>query len=300
MDVSHEEKAPERLIGVEAKEGGKPGSPFQRSVARWIGIEMSRAFGGALLFSLPILMTQETWHLGFYMSRERLALFLLVGFPMLVGLSHYAGFHKTFGWKENVRDAFIGYLIALITAAVILYTFGVIESEIPASEIIGKIALQAVPGAIGALLARTQLGGSTPDQEQKRRETKLGGELFIMSLGALVLSFNIAPTEEIVLISQLLNGWHAALLVVLSIALMHAFVYAADFHGQAYVPPGTPLWSEFLRFTVLGYALVIGISLYVLWTFGRLDGVDLSQVIFMGVVLGFPASIGAAAARLIL
>jgi uncharacterized membrane protein len=51
---------------------------------------------------------------------------------------------------------------------------------------------------------------------------------------------------------------------------------------------------------VLGYALVIGISLYVLWTFGRLDGVALAQVIFMGVVLGFPASIGAAAARLIL
>lgn len=69
----------------------------------------------------------------------------------------------------------------------------------PASEVMGKIAVQAVPGAIGALLARTQLGGSTPDQEQKRRETKLGGELFIMSLGALVLSFNIAPTEEIML-----------------------------------------------------------------------------------------------------
>jgi uncharacterized membrane protein len=51
---------------------------------------------------------------------------------------------------------------------------------------------------------------------------------------------------------------------------------------------------------VLGYALVIGISLHVLWTFGRLDGVALSEVILMGVVLGFPASIGAAAARLIL
>jgi putative integral membrane protein (TIGR02587 family) len=267
---------------------------------KWIGIELSRAFGGALLFSLPMLMTQEMWYLGFYMSRERLALFLLVGLPLLVGLSHYAGFHKSFRWKENVRDAFIGYLIALITAAVVLYTFGVLETGMPASEVMGKIAVQAVPGAIGALLARTQLGGSTPDQEPKCRETKLGGELFIMSLGALVLSFNIAPTEEIMLISQLLDGWHATLLAVLSIALMHAFVYASDFHGQAYVPPGTPLWSEFLRFTVLGYVLVIGISLYVFWTFGRLDGIALSQVAFIGVVLGFPASIGAAAARLIL
>jgi putative integral membrane protein (TIGR02587 family) len=237
MDVRHEEKAPERRIGAEAKEDSKAGSPLQRSVAKWIGIELARAFGGALIFTLPTLMTQEMWYLGFYMSRERLVLFLLLGIPTLVGLSHYAGFHKTFRWKDNVRDAFIGYLVALITAAGVLYTFGVIEAGMPASEIMGKIGLQAVPGAIGALLARTQLGGSTPDQEQKRRETKLGGEIFIMSLGALVLSFNIAPTEEVVLISQLLNGWHAALLVVLSIALMHAFVYAADFHGQAQVPP---------------------------------------------------------------
>jgi uncharacterized membrane protein len=88
MDVRHKGEAPEHLIGVEATEDSQPGSPFQRSVVKWIGIELSRAFGGALLFSLPILMTQETWYLGFYMSRERLALFLLVGFPLLVGLSH--------------------------------------------------------------------------------------------------------------------------------------------------------------------------------------------------------------------
>jgi putative integral membrane protein (TIGR02587 family) len=243
MNIRHEEKAPGRLIGVEAQEDSKAGGPFQWGVARWIGIELARAFGGALLFTLPTLMTQEMWYLGFYMSPDRLVLYLILGFPMLVGLSHYAGFHETFRWKDNARDAFIGYLVALITAAVVLYTIGIIEAGLPASEILGKIALQAVPGGIGALLARTQLGGSTPDQEQKRRGARLGGELFIMSLGALVLSFNIAPTEEIVFISQLLNGWHAALLVVLSIALMHAFVYAADFHGQAYVPPGTPLWG---------------------------------------------------------
>jgi putative integral membrane protein (TIGR02587 family) len=300
MNVRPEEKSAERLIGAEVNGDSKVGSPFQRSVARWIGIELARAFGGALLFTLPTLMTQEMWYLGFYMNPDRLVLYLILGFPMLVGLSHYAGFHETFRWKDDARDAFIGYLVALITAAGVLYALGVIETGLPASEILGKIALQAVPGGIGALLARTQLGGSTPDQEQKRRETRLGGELFIMSLGALVLSFNIAPTEEIVFISQILNAWHAAFLVVLSIALMHAFVYGADFHGQARVPPGTPQWSEFIRFTVLGYAVVIGISLYVLWTFGRLDGVALSQVAFMGVVLGFPASIGAAAARLII
>jgi uncharacterized membrane protein len=37
----------------------------------------------------------------------------------------------------------------------------------------------------------------------------------------------------------------------------------------------------------------------VLWTFGRTDGVTAAEVAQMIVVLGFPASLGAALARLI-
>jgi uncharacterized membrane protein len=38
----------------------------------------------------------------------------------------------------------------------------------------------------------------------------------------------------------------------------------------------------------------------VLWTFGRLDGVSLQEVLSAAVVLGFPAAVGAAGARLII
>jgi uncharacterized membrane protein len=55
-----------------------------------------------------------------------------------------------------------------------------------------------------------------------------------------------------------------------------------------------------LRFTAVGYAIALAISCYVLWTFGRFDGLSFSTALGVLVVLGFPAAIGAAAARLIL
>ena len=39
--------------------------------------DLGRAFGGALLFSLPLLMTMEMWWFGFTLHPARLALFLL-------------------------------------------------------------------------------------------------------------------------------------------------------------------------------------------------------------------------------
>ena len=56
----------------------------------------------------------------------------------------------------------------------------------------------------------------------------------------------------------------------------------------------------FLRYTVVGYALCLLISLYMLWTFGRTTGLSLEAIVMATVVLAFPAAIGAAAARLIL
>jgi uncharacterized membrane protein len=37
-----------------------------------------------------------------------------------------------------------------------------------------------------------------------------------------------------------------------------------------------------------------------LWTFGRFDGLALAEALRMSVVLGLPAAVGAAAARLVL
>jgi putative integral membrane protein (TIGR02587 family) len=272
----------------------------ERIAAQSFAIGLARAFGGALIFSLPILMTMEMWWLGFSIDEFRLALLLLLSIPLLIGLSHYMGFEDTFGFKDDALDAFVALAVGFAAGAVTLSLFSVIGSDISASEFIGKVSIQAVPGSIGAMFAQSELGGKEGKKEEKRRHAGYGGEIFIMAAGALFLAFNVAPTEEMILIAHQMSIWQSIALILVSLLIMHAFVYALEFQGTASIPPGTPFWSVLLRYTIVGYAVALLMSLYILWTFGRTEGLAFHQSISVLVVLGFPAAVGAAAARLIL
>ena len=263
-------------------------------------IGLGRAFGGALIFSLPMLMTMEMWWLGFSMERWKLALLLLATIPLLIGLSHYMGFEDTFGLKDDTVDAFVALAVGFFAGAVSLGLFSVIEPGMSAEEIIGKVSIQAVPGSIGAMFAQSELGGNEKRQREKKRHAGYFGDLFIMAAGALFLALNVAPTEEIVLIGHQMSPWHSIALVLVSLLVMHAFVYSVEFQGSAAIPEGVSLYSIFFRHTVVGYAVVLLMGAYILWTFGRTDDLAVGQVISVLVVLGFPSAVGAAAARLIL
>ena len=119
-----------------------------------------------------------------------------------------------------------------------------------------------------------------------------------MAAGALFLAFNVAPTEEMVLIAYMMGTWQTFALAVASLLLLHTFVYTVGFGGQENYGGG--FFSVLLRFTIAGYAIALLVSLYVLWTFGRTDSVGLFVIAQMTIVLGFPAALGAALARLII
>jgi putative integral membrane protein (TIGR02587 family) len=261
---------------------------------------VARAFGGAIIFALPLLMTMEMWWLGFYIDPGRLLLLLVLLIPLLVGLSHFVGFEDTFDWHDDLVDAFVACAVGYLAAIPVLALFGVIAWGMSAQELVGKVALQAVPGSIGALLAQSQLGTPSARERKEKRDDTYAGECFFMATGAVFLSLNVAPTEEMVLISYMMTPWHALGLTGLSLVLMHAFVYSVGFQGHARIPEGAHWSGVFLRYTVVGYALCLLISIYMLWTFGRTTGLSLEAIVMATVVLAFPAAIGAAAARLIL
>jgi putative integral membrane protein (TIGR02587 family) len=244
-------------------------------------------------------MTMEMWWLGFTVDRFRLALLVALELPLLVGLAHFSGFEDTTSLLDAAVDAVAAFGVAFITAALALALFGVIRVGMSADELVGKIALQAVGGSVGALLAQSQFG-RVEDEGRKRRHAGALGEYFYMAVGALFLAANVAPTEEMVLIAHKMTEEAVLALAAISVACMHGFVFAVEFRGQETLPPGTPFWSAFLRFSVVGYVLALAISAYVLWTVGRFDGTSATEAVKQTMVLGFPAAIGAAAARLIL
>jgi putative integral membrane protein (TIGR02587 family) len=275
--------------------------PETRSPARHFAIGLARAVGGAVIFGLPLLMTMEMWELAHTMPSSRLALLVLVTLPLLVGLSHVSGFEETFGARDDIVDACVAWSVGSAVGALGLALLGVIDANTSAREAIGMTALQAVPASIGALLAQSQLGGAQEDEEASKRASPAGywNEIFLMLAGALFLAFNIAPTEEMVLIAYRISPWHTLALAAVSLVLMHAFVYAVEFSGQ-HARVHRAQRTEFLRYTVVGYSVALLVSAYVLWTFGRFDDTAWAERVAATLVLGFPAAVGAAAARLIL
>jgi putative integral membrane protein (TIGR02587 family) len=264
-------------------------------------VGLARAFGGAVLFSLPLLMTMEMWWLGFYLHRVKLLLFMVVMIPVLVALDYFSGFEETRSWREDLEDGMIAYGVGLVAALVILLLFGIVDPSQPLREIVGKVAIQSVPASFGAVLANSQLAGGHDGARERRTERAgYGARLFIMAAGAAFLAFNVAPTEEMILIAFVMTPWHGLALVAAALVMMHGFVYGSHFRGAPRVPRQTSGWSLFLRYTVTGYAVALAVSAYVLWTFGRYEGGAPASYLMMTLVLGFPAALGAAAARLIL
>jgi len=272
----------------------------QRSPNRAFATALARAFGGAIIFGLPLLMTMEMWWLGSYLPDGRLITFILVTYPLLVLLSHFLGFEKTFDVLDDAVDAFVAIAVGFVASAAVLLLIGEIGREMSLDEVARKVTLQTGAGGIGALLAQSQFRMDRAEEEGRVERAGYLGELFFMLVGALFLSLNIAPTEEVPVLAGKVGAGHLITITLVSLAVMHAFVYALEFSGQAERPAGTAEWSVFLRYTIVGYVLALLASAYMLWSFGRFDGTGFYPAVAMTVLLGFPAALGAAAARLVL
>jgi putative integral membrane protein (TIGR02587 family) len=112
-------------------------------------VGLARAFGGAIIFGIPLLMTMEMWSLGFSMGRGRLLLLMGFTLVLLIGLSYFSGFEKTFSLKEDAMDAFAAFGVGVITSAMLLVALAVITFDMSWGDIVGRVSLQSVPASIG-------------------------------------------------------------------------------------------------------------------------------------------------------
>ncbi|MFN3524646.1 MAG: TIGR02587 family membrane protein [Paracoccus sp. (in: a-proteobacteria)] len=273
-------------------------APRQATDNRRALSDFGRAAAGALIFSLPMLMTMELWYIGLYIERWKLLLFLCSACPFLVVLARQMGFEETRSWTDAVWDSLIAVGVALLTCFAILYMLGIMTSGMGLDNVTGAVTVQLVPASIGALLARSQLGASRACEDDAPESYPR--ELLLMAIGALFLALNVAPTEEMMLISYKITFLHALVVVIVSLLIMHAFVFSLGFAGGSEVTEDLTTPRAFLFFTLPGYLISILLSLYLLWIFGSLEGLAVGAISKLAVVLAFPASIGAAAARLIL
>lgn len=257
---------------------------------------------GALLVSLPLLATMEMWWLGFTMPPIKLVVFLVANFALLVVLEYYSGFQKghVHFWEE-VQDAADAYGIGLLVSALVLFLFGVIEPGMSFREIAGKIILEAIPLSIGASVAISLFGEHDARRERRKRRAGFWGSQLIGVAGATYFGFNVAPTEEPVMIALGLSWWHAVLLVLFGLSITHATVYSVGFAGGHRLPGGVSWGASLLRTGVVSYTLALLVTAFLLWVFGRIGpGTAITPTLHMIVTLGFINALGSAAAKLII
>jgi putative integral membrane protein (TIGR02587 family) len=260
-------------------------------------LQIVRGFAGAVLFSFPMLMTMEMWSLGVSIAPARLMLFITVHLILLVGMASYARHDEPTLTRRDALDAFAAYGIGVLSAATVLLLFGVVEPGMSTNGITRTIAVQAAPAAFGAMVAHLEIDEPSA-MIGPGHPHGFASSAFLMAVGALYLCSSLASTEEMMLIAYKMSVWQIGGLMVFSLVMMQLFdEYAIEENlGGA---GGHSAWSVSLAMTCIGYLIALSISLYILWTFGRTEGLTFAQLLKETIVLGFPAALGAGAARLL-
>ena len=275
--------------------------------------EYARGVAGGLLFSLPLLYTMEVWWAGFTAHPWRLAAYVAATFALLLGYNYFAGLRRDTCFEEVVIDSVEEMGIGLLVAMLVLWLLGRITTEMPATEAMGKIVIEAMTVAIGVSVGTAQLGGSNGDGDSgvsgdsssgakrggRGDEIHFGAQLVMALCGAVLFAANVAPTEEIVMIAVEISTWRLLGLVVFSLGLAALILYYSEFAGS----------KKYVRFdshhdvavgTVVTYAVALVASAAILLFFGRFDGQVAHTCLAQTIVLGVAATMGASAGRLLL
>ena len=259
------------------------------------GPDFMRGVSGGVILGLPLVYTQEVWLHGATLPVLEILGLLVVSFGLNLTLSRYVGFERG-RTHRPVEDAIVGFGCSFLLAAALLFLLDRIDPSMPAYNVLGVIALTSIPTSLGFALGNAlapEAGGEGADEMKGH-----GGDLLAAAAGAVVLSLNIAPTEEPVLIAYQLDPWRLIAIVVVSVALSFLIVFYAEFGGRQgrAASPGA-VHSPAVE-TTLAYLVAFVVAALLLASFGELEavnGTSLGEV----VVLAFPASMGAALGRLL-
>ncbi len=261
--------------------------------------DLARGLSGALVVALPLLYTLEMWAIARTIQPWVLLVFLLLAYFANAGYAAYAGYKpecsRQTPWFDALVAMGIGFVASLVTLLLVArYSFGSgVES------ILDIAILETIPTSFGAALAINQLG--TRGESRKRRADSFPADarkILATVLGALLFSFNIAPTIEPKVIALETNWWHVVTLAVFSLAVSAMLVGFAEFIDRdASQGLLSGIWTE----TAVSYLIALAVSLFLLWVFGYVKPeTPFPFMVKWSVVMGYVTSLGGSAGRVLL
>lgn len=262
--------------------------------------DLARGTIGALLLGMPLLYTMETWWLGWRLPAGLLLAYALGGLGVVMVAVHHVGFHERGVERDRSALAQLGDFLELLAsslaaALVVLALFGIVAWGDRPEQVVRLALVQVVPLGLGAAITNRALAHAEGDASSHG----FRGEMATFAVGALFFSFPAAPTEEMQLIAAHAGPWRLALVVVASLLLTYLALYVLEFRGKA--GRAQAMGSRTLQFgeTAAGYVLALLLSALLLAGFGHFQGVTFHEGVQLTIVLGLLASLGGAAARVV-
>jgi putative integral membrane protein (TIGR02587 family) len=288
--------------------------PGGREVWRREGNDLLRGLTSSFLIGIPLLYTMETWWIGQTVTIPQVLIFIAATYVTNLGFVFFTGFRRgDQGSRHAVRpfgDALETTALAILATAITLMLLWQLKPGQALDTVIGRIAVDAFPLGLGAAIANhiltPEMSRASDDNHQpgSDREAPQGLKAIASDAGgafagALFLSLNIAPTQEVQMLATEIPTLMLPVLIVATLVLTYAIVFEAGFRGQERRRGSTGPFQSPLTETVAAYIVALATCAGLLWLFGRIDAdttwhVSYAQVI----VLGMPAAIGAAAGRL--
>lgn len=283
--------------------------------------DLVRGVCGGFLFGVPLLYTMEVWWVGSSVSPPRLLFALLVTAAVVYLIARTEGFRKAKATteKEAIADAVEAIAIGLLCAAVMLIVLQQVTFETRLSEAVGKVIFESVPFSLGVVLANQLLNDSEAEGAQlakhsKAKQPRLSDRFFPKNnlnetvadvgatlIGATIVAFSIAPTDEVTVLVSVARGPWLMMTVIVSLMISYGIVFQANFTRQGQRRLQTGLFQSPLSETIFSYLVSLLASACMLLFFQQAGPSMPWDMMFRQIlVLGLPATIGGAAGRLAL
>lgn len=262
--------------------------------------EYGRGLAGGFLFSLPLLLTMEVWFIGVSITPARLLVGIFGTLLLLCAYNAYAGLRHDSGFLEILIDSVEELGLGLTVSALALWMLARIE-HVSLSEFMGPLVLEGLFVAIGVSVGTAQLamGDEASTGAGQGRQDSLQAELTLALCGAVLIAANVAPTEEVALLAASMRLPHLVGLMAASVLLATTLLFFSNFRGSARFADTRGAFAV-IHGAMITYAVALVASAGLLWFFGRFDQNAVAMDIGQSIVLAFPATLGAAAGRLLL
>lgn len=284
------------------------------------GRDLLRGLAGGILFGMPILYTMEVWHHGMSYDSSHLLGTLVLTFFLNVIFSFFAGVRKKYSSESligSLEDGLTSLGIGFLLSIVILWLIGRLHPLEDLKATVGKVLLEACIISVGVTFTNFKFKSSSnarngenksPNRDESFRQMSSEekqlkvdlDDLVVTFAGAFVFAFNVAPTEEIVLIASSMNSMSILILLGAELFFCYLLLYAAGFKEHEVYEKDSIFQSSFAE-TMMTVASALLVSSALLALIGESSASSNSLTFISCVVtLGLPATVGGAAGRLII